>query len=181
LREVETERLVLRVPTLGDFEDSAAMWSKESVVRYVGGKAHTREESWQRLLRHVGHWQLLGFGFWVAREKTSGKYVGEVGLGDFRRDMTPGFGDAPEVGWVLVPRAHGKGYATEAAQAAIGWMERRHRPARLVCMVEPENSASLRVASKCGFREFARSTFKNSAVVLLERISGEQLPGDCSR
>jgi RimJ/RimL family protein N-acetyltransferase len=175
-REFDTERLVLRVPTLDDFEESAAMWSNETVVRHIGGRPFTREESWQRLLRHVGHWQLLGFGFWVAREKTSGTYVGEVGLGDFRRDMKPGLGDSPEVGWVLAPPAHGKGYATEAAQAALGWMDHQHKPARLVCMVEPENAASLHVASKCGFHEFARSTFKNSAVVLLERISREQ-PG----
>jgi RimJ/RimL family protein N-acetyltransferase len=179
-RELDTERLTLRLPTLDDFEESAAMWSNDNVVRHVGGRAFTREESWQRLLRHVGHWQLLGFGFWIAREKTAGKYVGEVGLGDFRRDMTPGFEDAPEIGWVLALSAHGKGYATEASQAAIGWMERRHKPARLVCMIEPENAASLRVASKCGFRKFSQSMFKNSAVVLLERICGE-LPGGGGR
>lgn len=169
--ELDTQRLFLRVPTLADFEESAAMWSNESVVRHVGGRPFTREESWQRLLRHVGHWQLLGFGFWIVREKTDGKYVGEVGLGDFRRDITPDFGGAPEIGWVLALGAHGKGYATEAAQAAVGWIECRQSPARLVCMIEPENAASIRVASKCGFREFGRSTFKNSAVMLLERIS----------
>ena len=144
----------------------------EAVFRHIGGKPLTREESWLRFLRHVGHWQLLDFGFWVVRERRGGEFVGHVGFGDFRREITPNFCDDPEMGWVLARSAHGKGYATEAAQAAINWMGLRHRPARIVCMIEPENAGSLRVAAKCGFREFARTTYKDSAVALLERISG---------
>jgi RimJ/RimL family protein N-acetyltransferase len=171
-RELDTNRLSLRLPTLRDFEDSAAMLKDEAVIRHIGGKPFTREEAWMRVLRHVGHWQLLDFGFWVVREKRGGGFVGHVGLGDFRREMTPTFGGDPEIGWVLAGSAHGKGYATEAAQAAIEWMCLRHRPARMVCMIEPENAASLRVAAKCGFHEFARTTYKNSAVVVLERGFG---------
>jgi RimJ/RimL family protein N-acetyltransferase len=169
-RELNTERLSLRVPTVADFEDSAAMWGDPAVIRYIGGRPFTREESWLRLLRHVGHWQLLGFGFWVVRQRTGGGFVGEVGLGDFRREMTTAFRGDPEIGWVLARDACGKGYATEAAQAAIEWMRLRHRSERTVCMIEPDNVASLRVAAKCGFHEFAHTNYKNSAVVLLERI-----------
>lgn len=169
-REIDTERLTLRLPTLKDFGDSALMWSDQAIIRHVGGRPFTREESWLRLLRHVGHWQVFDFGFWIVREKFGGRFVGEVGLGDFRREMTPNFSGDPEMGWVLALEAHGKGYATEAARAALAWMDSRHRPARTVCMIEPENAASLRVAAKCGFREFARSTYKTSAVALFERI-----------
>ena len=167
-REIETERLSLRLPTLADFEDSATMLRDEAVVRHIGGKPYTQEESWMRLLRNVGHWQFFGYGFWIVRERSGGKFVGHVGLGDFRREMTPSFDADPEMGWVLAQSAHGKGYATEAAQAAIAWMRLRHNPARLVCMIEPENLASLRVAAKCGFREFAHAIYKDSEVVLLE-------------
>lgn len=170
-REIETRRLLLRLPTPDDFKDSLAMMRDETVARHIGGKPLTREESWTRFLRHVGHWQLFDFGFWIVREKRGGAFVGHVGLGDFRREMTPDFGGAPEIGWVLARSAHGKGYATEAAQAAIDWMGVHHRPTRLVCMIEPENAASLRVAAKCGFREFARTTYKDKSVVLLERVS----------
>ena len=168
-REIDTGRLSLRLPTLDDFEEIATMMQDESVVRHIGGKPFTREDSWLRLLRHVGHWQLFDFGFWVVREKRGGAFIGHVGLGEFRREITPSLDGDPEMGWVLVRSAHGKGYATEAAQAAVAWMIQRHHPARMVCMIEPENAASLRVAAKCGFREFARTTYKNSAVVLLER------------
>ena len=171
-REIETGRLSLRLPTLADFKDSVQMLRDESVVRHIGGKPFTQEDSWMRFLRQVGHWQLFDYGFWIVREKGGGAFVGHVGLGDFRREMTPDFGGAPEMGWVLARSAHGKGYATEAVEAAIRWMRLRHQPARIVCMIEPENAASLRVAAKCGFREFARSTYKDTAVVLFERVSG---------
>jgi len=174
-REIETERLSLCLPRLDDFKDSVAMLRDEDVARHIGGKPFTQEEAWLRLLRHVGHWQLFGYGFWIVREKNGGAFVGHVGLGDFRREIAPAFGGDPEVGWVLARSAHGKGYATEAAQAAIRWMLDRHRPARLVCIIEPENTASLRVAAKCSFREFARTTYKNSPVVLLERICEQDL------
>jgi RimJ/RimL family protein N-acetyltransferase len=171
-RELITDRLSLRLPTLHDFEDSAAMWSDPAIVRHIGGRPFTSEESWLRLLRHVGHWHLLGFGFWIVRERMGGGFVGEVGLGDFRREMTPSFHGDPEIGWVLAQNAHAKGYATEAAQAALEWMRLRRPSERTVCMIEPENAASLRVAAKCGFHEFARTTYKNSAVVVLERGFG---------
>ena len=174
-REIETERLTLRLPTRADFEDSAAIFRDETVVRHIGGKPFTEEQSWLRLLHHVGHWQMFDFGFWIVRDK-AGAFVGHVGLGDFRREVTPAFGGDPEIGWVLAPTAHGKGYATEAAQAAIRWINTRHRPARMVCMIAPENAASLRVAAKCGFCEFARTTYKNSAVVLLERVQDPSGP-----
>lgn len=169
-REIETERLSLRLPTLADFEDSAAMLRDEAVVRHIGGKPYTQEESWMRLLRNVGHWQFFGYGFWIVRERPGGKFVGHVGLGDFRRELTPSFGADPEMGWVLAQSAHGKGYATEAALATIAWMGPRHKPERLVCMIEQANLASLRVAAKCGFREYAHAIYKESEVVLLENV-----------
>jgi RimJ/RimL family protein N-acetyltransferase len=169
-RELDTERLSLRVPKLADFDDSVAMLRDEAVVRHIGGKPYTREESWLRFLRNVGHWQLFDFGFWVVRERRGGAFVGHVGMGDFRRETTPSIHGDPEMGWVLARSAHGKGYATEAAQAAIAWMRPRHHPARMVCIIEPENTPSFGVAAKCGFREFARTTYKDSVVVLLERM-----------
>ncbi|HEY6578632.1 MAG TPA: GNAT family N-acetyltransferase [Rhizomicrobium sp.] len=169
---LDSERLALRAPTLDDFEESAAMWSDASVVRHIGGRPFTREESWARLMRHAGHWQLLGFGFWVVRERTGGRFVGEVGLAEFRRDIRPSFDGAFEIGWALSPSAQGRGYATEAALAALDWIGRRRGPARTVCIIEPENARSIGVATKCGYTEFARTMYKNSSVIVFERPSG---------
>ena len=61
---------------------------------------------------------MLDYGFWVVTDKVSGAFLGEVGFADFKRDLTPPLG-VPEIGWALMPHAHGKGLATEAVQAAL--------------------------------------------------------------
>ncbi len=78
---IETARLVLRAHTLDDFEPLAAMWGDAAVARYIGGKPATREESWVRLLRYCGHWQLMGFGYWAVALKGGAGYIGDVGFG----------------------------------------------------------------------------------------------------
>jgi RimJ/RimL family protein N-acetyltransferase len=75
------------------------------------------------------------------------------------------------MGWVLDPRAFGKGFAGEATRAAQGWMDGAFRARRTVCMIDTENVASLRVAEKLGYREFTR-TRAEKPVILLERVFG---------
>jgi RimJ/RimL family protein N-acetyltransferase len=169
MRTITTERLILRPPTRNDFEDCAMLWADPDVVRYIGGKPFTREETWSRLTRYVGHWALQGYGFWTLRERDTGRYVGEVGLADFKRKLNPSFDGAQEMGWVVSTWAQGKGYSTEAVRAALAWNEARFAKARIVCMIDPANAPSLRVAEKCGFREYARAPYRDSEVVLLER------------
>jgi RimJ/RimL family protein N-acetyltransferase len=166
---LETERLILRGHGIDDLEASFAMWSHPVVVEHITGKPSTREESWSRILRYAGHWRLLGFGYWAVEEKSSGRFVGDVGFADFKRDIEPSLEGTPEIGWALDPAVHGKGYATEAVGAALSWSEQHLSALAAACIVSPQNLASLRVAQKCGFREFARATYKDHEVVMLRR------------
>ncbi len=166
-----TERLVLRGPAADDFHYLTELWGDPDVVRHISGQPSTPSESWMRLLASAGHWALLGFGYWMVEERGSGRFVGQVGLADFKRDIEPDFGGAPEAGWVLAPWSHGKGYATEAVKAVVGWGEANLAMKRCVCMISPDHAASLRVAEKCGFMPFAETEFKSSPVVLLERVT----------
>jgi RimJ/RimL family protein N-acetyltransferase len=166
---LETERLVLRGHRLEDFAQCSAMWGDPEVTRFIGGRAFPKDEVWTKLLRYVGHWSVMGFGFWVLEEKDSGRFVGEVGFADFQRDIQPPLNGSPEIGWVLAPWAHGRGLATEAVQAALAWGA-THLPAkRTVCLISPDNAASIRVAQKCGYREFYRTTYKGQPTLLFER------------
>ena len=165
---VETERLLFAGHQLADFPDIVRLWADPVVTRFIGGKPCTEEQTWARFLRYAGLWTHLGFGYWVVREKASGRFVGEVGFADFRRDMTPPMGDAPEAGWVLAPWSHGKGFATEAVRAALAWRDGEIHAGRTRCIIGPENLASIRVAEKCGFREIARCVYMGP-VVLFER------------
>jgi len=167
---IDTERLTLRGHTRADYEESAAMWGDPLVTLHIGGRPSTAEEAWARVLRYGGLWALLGFGYWVVRERESGRFVGEVGFADFRREVTPSLDGAPEAGWALAPWAHGHGYATESVRAALAWGDAHLFAPRTVCMIGPENAGSIRVAEKCGFREHARATYKGEETLLFQRL-----------
>ena len=166
---IESERLRLRAHRLADLADCAAMWGDPRVTRHIGGRPFAWDEVWTKILRYAGHWSLLGYGYWVIEDRASGGFLGEAGLADFKRGIGPGFDGAPEIGWVLAPAAQGAGVATEAVRAVLGWADRHVGRTRTVCLIQPGNLGSLRVAEKCGYREFHRTTYKDHPVVLFER------------
>jgi RimJ/RimL family protein N-acetyltransferase len=167
---VETERLRLRGHVATDLDVCAAMWADANVTRFIGGKPSTRDETWGRLLRYAGSWSLLGYGYWLAEEKDTRRLVGEVGFGNWQRDITPAL-DVPEIGWALMPWAQGKGLATEGVKGAVAWADANLR-STLTCIISPENTPSIRVAEKCGFREHARTFFKGDATIIYRRQPG---------
>jgi RimJ/RimL family protein N-acetyltransferase len=170
---LETTRLTMRGHRMEDFVHSAAMWADPAVTRYVGGKPLTEEEAWTRFLRYLGHWALCGFGYWVVEERETGRFAGEVGFADYKRDLQPSLKGTPEIGWVLASHAHGKGYATEAVQAAVAWGDAHLGAARTACIIAPENVASIRVAEKCGYREWQRATYKGNSTLMYVRERAE--------
>lgn len=165
---IETERLRLRGHELRDFDASAAMWGDADVARFIGGKPSTREDSWGRFLRYIGHWQALGHGFWLIEEKATGAFVGEGGIGSFKREIEPRL-EAPEAGWALSTAMHGKGYAHEAMSAALTWGETHFDRTDFVCIIAPENQPSLTLAGKLGFREYGHGLYKGETSVMLRR------------
>jgi RimJ/RimL family protein N-acetyltransferase len=145
------------------------MWADPQVTRFIGGQPATGEAAWRRVLTYAGLWATLGFGFWAVRERATGAFVGEVGLADFHRPIEPSFGGAPEVGWAFVPSAWGRGFGAEAVAAALAWSDAHLVGVRTVCMIAPENVASLRLAERVGFREYARTLYRDATLLLLER------------
>jgi RimJ/RimL family protein N-acetyltransferase len=164
-RSFETERLYARPPTLDDLPHTTGLWTDPDVVRFITGRPSTREEVWARLLRYAGHWLLLDFGYWAVFDKESGRFVGEIGFADFRRDISPALDEGPEAGWVLAPWAHGRGLATEAMRGAHAWREARFGKGRTVCIISPNNRASIRVAEKCGYREVGTREYRGPIIV----------------
>jgi RimJ/RimL family protein N-acetyltransferase len=154
---------------LDDLKDCARMWADPAVVRYIGGKPFSEEEVWTKMLRHAGLWSLVGFGYWAIEEKATGDYVGELGFADFKRDITPSLKGMAELGWALASRVHGRGYATDAVRAALAWGEGRFGGARTACLIHPENLASIRVAEKCGYQEFRRTTYQGQPAIVFTR------------
>jgi RimJ/RimL family protein N-acetyltransferase len=166
---LETERLCLRAHCLEDFQDSAAMWSDPKVTRYISGGPVTPEDAWSRLLRYVGHWSLMGFGYWIVEEKGSRKFLGEAGFADLRRTIEPSLGNTPEAGWVFTCAAHGFGFASEAMGAIHAWGQSHFQTPGSACLIHPENTPSLRLAAKLGYRETGRSEYQGRPTIVHHR------------
>src|SRR5579871_359596 len=154
---LETERLILRGHTRADFASYAVMWADPAFVQFSGGTPLSKEDAWARFLRPLGHWHLLEFGFWAIEEKLSRRFVGDVGVAEHQREIEPSLQGIPEIGWALVVHAQGKGYATEAARAAVQCGDMRFGRVRTACTIHPTNLASVRVAEKCGHQEASRT------------------------
>ena len=166
---LETSRLRLRGFRADDFDAWVALSRTPAFYRYLTPEAMPAEEIWRLLLRSAGHWVVMGFGFWAVEERASGRFVGGVGFLNLKRALDPPLGDAPEIGWVLDPAVHGRGYASEAVAAVLAWGAGHFGPVRTVCIIHPENAASLRLAAKFGYREYVRTTYHAGPIVLLER------------
>ncbi|WP_299418823.1 GNAT family N-acetyltransferase [uncultured Shimia sp.] len=171
---LETNRLILRGHKLADFEDSAAMWADPDVVARISGVPSTAAESWSRLLRYIGHWQALGYGYWVLQSKVDGAFVGEAGLADYHRDTKPSVHGKPEAGWALKTSAQGQGLATEAVNAVMAWADdvlAKEFP--MACAIfDPEHAGSVRVAKKVGFGNPVMGRFGDQEALFLERALG---------
>ncbi len=166
---IETARLRLRGRRLADFSAIAAMQADEGVMRYIAGAPVSEEDAWGKFARMHGLWALTGMGFWLVEEKASGAVIGEVGLADFKRAIDPPLGDDPEFGWMLAGAAQGKGYASEALGAALAWGDRRFHGAAFPCIIDDENTPSVRLAEKHGFRRERTATYKGKEIVVFRR------------
>jgi RimJ/RimL family protein N-acetyltransferase len=145
---LETARLILRGWRPEDFEPYAAMLADPETARFITaqGRALTAAEAWNETAWLIGHWQMLGHGMFVVEERGTGAFLGRVG--PLRPPWWPGF----EIAWSLAPGARGKGYATEAARAAIGWSFASFPLERIISTIDPRNQASRRVAERLGQR-----------------------------
>lgn len=141
---LETPRLTLRAPGPQDFAPFADFYASPR-ADFVGGPL-SAELSWRMLAMEIGHWALKGFGRWTVETRETGEIVGMVGL--FEPEGWP----EAEIGWDLFNGYEGKGYATEAGEAArsyaydvIGWTT-------AISLVKPDNTGSAAVAKRLGAR-----------------------------
>jgi len=104
----------------------------------------TPEEAWRLMAAYIGHWQLQGYGYMAIEEKSSGKFVGCVGL--WNSDPWPEM----EMGYWLITEMQGKGYATEAAQKIMEFAFHTIQAPSLVSYISPQNMASRRLAERLG-------------------------------
>lgn len=167
---VETGRLLLRPLRAGDLDDHAAAMADPEMVRFLGGSPLSREDVWRRVLAAHGLWALFGFGYWAIERKADGAYLGQLGFGDFKREMTPNIEGLPEIGWLLVRHAHGQGYASEAAAGALAWADRILDAPQTVAIIDAANIPSIRIAEKNDFSTREDALYKSEPILLFRRF-----------
>ncbi len=144
MASLETERLLLRPFSEADTDGYARICADPKVMRFLGGKPFSREESWRHIAFMLGHWRLRGYGMWALEEKSSGALLGRIGFTN--PEGWPGF----EVGWTLGRDHWGRGFATEGARAALEYGFSGLDQAHVISLIHPDNKPSIRVAERLG-------------------------------
>jgi len=164
-----TERLELWHPARADIAAMYALVADPATRRFLG-PVHTRADHYERFSRNAGSWLLYGYGSFVLRERGTGELVGNAGMFHSFRGLGEDFDDSPEAGWILRSDRVGQGLAREAMVAALAWFEREHGRQRIVCMVTPGNTPSIRLAARLGFAAMREAKLPaGDAVLLFER------------
>ncbi len=140
---IETPRLILKVPTLAEFEPWCAYMADEESARYIG-KTQPPAVVWRSMCSIIGAWHAEGFAMFSVFEKSSGRWIGR--LGPWAPHGWPG----NEVGWGVIRDVWGKGYAMEGALASmdfavdvLGWTD-------IIHSIHPDNAASQKLAARLG-------------------------------
>jgi RimJ/RimL family protein N-acetyltransferase len=142
---LQTERLTLRALSEADVEPLYRLMQDPDVMRYVGDRrVPTLPETWRAVAGWLGHWTLRGYGLWAIQERKSGAVIGRAGI------INPEGWPGAEVGYLLGRPWWGRGYATEAARAAMDWGFTAIGFDRLLSLIDPDNAASIRVAERLG-------------------------------
>jgi ribosomal-protein-alanine N-acetyltransferase len=147
LKVLETDRLILRRLTMDDLDDLFKLYHSPEVRKYYSEGLPSYEETRGELEWMINHCYVkYGFGMWAAIHKTTGQFIGRCGL----TPMDIEGHEAIEVGYMLAKEYWGQGLATEAAQAILQYGFEQAGLARLICVINPQNQASSRVAMKLG-------------------------------
>ena len=164
MSRLETSRLLMREWREGDLDAYAVMAADPEVMRYVGG-VRDRARCWRAMATDAGHWVLRGYGQWALERRADGALLGHAGL--WNPEGWPGL----EVGWTLARHAWGQGYAAEAGAAAIDWAWRRLDAPRLISVIDPGNTRSVRVAEGLGLRPSGEEMVdgKPATIFVIER------------
>jgi len=154
---IETERLILRKPTLEDGEALLAIHTDPVAMEFIGGvHPEIRTDPEWPIRRWLARWEQNSFGPFIVERTADGCVVGRTGflLWDSRDWHVSSVAEAgehaqPELGWAFVREHWGKGYATEAARAAREWGHAQGIEG-LISLIAPANVRSARLAERLG-------------------------------
>jgi RimJ/RimL family protein N-acetyltransferase len=140
---IDTPRLLLRTPRMEDFDGYAALMDDAEAARYIGGRM-PRAAAWRKFMTMAGAWALQGFAMFAVVERDSGAWIGHIG--PWQPEGWPG----TEVGWSILRPYWGRGYALEAAEAAIDYSFDTLGWTRVIHTIQAGNTPSIALAERLG-------------------------------
>jgi ribosomal-protein-alanine N-acetyltransferase len=144
---VETERLILRLLTMEDLDGLAALYGDPEIRRYFPDGTRTHDQTRDELEWIIEvYYGRFGYGLWATVLRETGEFIGRCGLLPWEIDGRT----EVEVAYLLDKRYWGRGLATEAARAIADHAFATLPVDRLICLVDPANTASRDVALRIG-------------------------------
>jgi RimJ/RimL family protein N-acetyltransferase len=142
---IETPHLLLRAWTRDDADVWFNILQEEGILRYFPNQLPpSREKAAEYIAHQSAHWAEFGYGHWAVITREDGRVIGWNGL-EYLLEL-----DETEVAYLLSKRVWGRGYATEAARAAVRFGFERAGLSKIIGLVHSENTGSVRVLEKCG-------------------------------
>jgi ribosomal-protein-alanine N-acetyltransferase len=146
---LETPRLILRHQVIEDLDDLWALYCDPEITKYIPDAPRSREEAQEELEWHMnGHPRDRDLGLWATIHKESGKFIGRCGLLPWEIDGQK----EVEVAYTIAGAYQGQGLGSEAASAILNYGFDTLNLSRLICLIDPENTPSQKVAEKMGMK-----------------------------
>jgi RimJ/RimL family protein N-acetyltransferase len=144
---LKTKRLSLRHFVMDDLDNLFSFYSDPDVVKYIPDAPRTYQETKEELEWFMnGHPKFPELGLWATIYKENGQFIGRCGLLPWTIDGQ----QEVEVAFALSKDYWGQGLATEAAQGIVQYGFENLNLSRLICLIDHDNSGSIRVATKIG-------------------------------
>ena len=139
----ETKRCFIREMTAEDMDSLYEILTDEETAKYLPAKAGTKEEELEKLISYVSCvYSFFGYGYWGVFSKETGELIGRAGFKE---------GEFPlEAGYVIKRSYWNQGYATEVLTELVKYAEEELSCTEIHANIDERNTASLRVAEKCG-------------------------------
>ncbi|MBW4600121.1 MAG: M50 family metallopeptidase [Calothrix sp. FI2-JRJ7] len=165
---IETPRLIIREFTMSDVDDLAYILSKPEVMHFSPTGAISTEETAIKIKSYIDSYQQHGYGKWAVIYRNTGKLIGYCGIAIEQIDNNL----ENELGYRFDPDYWRQGFATEAATSCINYAFDTLNLEYLLGIVEPENTASVRVLQKIGM-EFVKESLWCDKIVHIYRKEKE--------
>jgi ribosomal-protein-alanine N-acetyltransferase len=172
---IETPRLLLRPWSMTDAEAWFDILQEEGILRYFPNpEPPPREKADAYIAHHLAHWEQRGYGHWAIVTREDNRVVGWNGL-----EYLPELNET-EVAYLLSKHVWGGGYASEVAREAVRFGFEEAGLEKIIGLVHPENTASIRVLEKCGLRFTDRLQLWGMEMLRYRIHRSENSPGSYS-